>query len=484
MTEIERVDVLIVGAGISGIGAAHHLQERCPDRSYLILEGRENLGGTWDLFRYPGVRSDSDMHTLGFSFKPWVADRAIAEGDAILDYLGETVTENGIDKNIRFGHHLLRANWSSSKARWQVDVECVNDGEIVQFSCQFLHMCSGYYDYKAGYTPDFEGADQFEGEIVHPQFWPESTTWKDKQVVVIGSGATAVTVVPAMAEEAAHVTMLQRSPTYFVSLPWQDSIANTLRRWLPTRFAYFLTRWKNVLLQLFFFRLCRRHPDKAAEGLINRVREQLDPDYDVDTHFTPRYKPWEQRLCLVPDGDFFTAIRQGTASVHTDHIRSFSKTGLVLESGKELAADLVVTATGLEMCFLSDVEVRVDDELFCAGEGITYRGMMIGDIPNLAFSMGYTNASWTLKADLTSAYVCRLLNYMSKHGYSQCCPHNSDPEIEFEPYMDFSSGYVLRALKRMPRQGSRAPWRLYQNYLLDIFALRLRSITDGVMRFS
>jgi monooxygenase len=484
VTNIEHVDVLIVGAGISGIGAAHHLQERCPDRSYLILEGRENLGGTWDLFRYPGIRSDSDMHTLGFSFKPWVSKRAIAEGDAILGYLGETVTENGIDRNIRFRHRVLRANWSSEASLWQVDVENTGSGEVLKFSCQFLHMCSGYYDYHAGYSPDFEGAEQFEGEIVHPQFWPETTTWKDKKVVVIGSGATAVTVVPAIAKDAAHVTMLQRSPTYFVSQPWQDGIANFLTRWLPRGFAYFLTRWKNVSLQLWFFRLCRKHPDTAAKALIDRVREELGPDYDVDTHFTPSYNPWEQRLCLVPDGDFFAAIRQGQVSVETDHIRSFNKTGIVLESGKELAADLVVTATGLEMCFLSDVEVRVDNKLFNASEGMTYRGMMIGDVPNLAFSMGYTNASWTLKADLTSAYVCRLLNHMSKHGYTRCCPHNSDPEIECAPYLDFSSGYVQRALHRMPQQGSRAPWRLYQNYLLDIFTLRLRSLKDDAMRFS
>jgi monooxygenase len=484
VTNIEHVDVLIVGAGISGIGAAHHLQKRCPDRSYLILEGRENLGGTWDLFRYPGIRSDSDMHTLGFSFKPWVSKRAIAEGDAILDYLGETATENGIDRNIRFSHRVLRANWSSELSLWQVDVENTGSGEVLEFSCQFLYMCSGYYDYHAGYSPDFEGQEQFAGEIVHPQFWPETTTWKDKQVVVIGSGATAVTVVPAMAEDAAHVTMLQRSPTYFVSQPWQDGIANFLRAWLPRRFAYFLTRWKNVLLQLWFFRLCRKHPDRAATALIDRVREELGPDYDVDTHFTPSYNPWEQRLCLVPDGDLFAAIRQGLVSVETDHIRSFNKTGIVLESGKELAADLVVTATGLEMCFLSDVEVRVDNKLFNASEGMTYRGMMIGDIPNLAFSMGYTNASWTLKADLTSAYVCRLLNHMSKHGYTQCCPHNSDPEIEVTPYLDFKSGYVQRAAHRMPQQGNRAPWRLYQNYLLDILTLRLRSLKDDVMRFS
>jgi monooxygenase len=480
---LEHFDVLIVGAGISGIGAGCHLQKRAPGKSYAILEGRADIGGTWDLFRYPGIRSDSDMYTLGYSFRPWTHAKAIADGPAILDYLKDTAKTYGIDQRIRLGHRVKSAAWSSQDALWTVEAERGPQREPVRFTCNFLFMCSGYYNYAAGYTPQFPGAESFAGRIVHPQKWTPDIDYANKRVVVIGSGATAVTIVPEMAKTAAHVTMLQRSPTYVISRPAEDFIANGLRRFLPLKLAYLLTRWKNVLLGMLFFQLSRRRPERIKKLILDAVRKELGTDYDVATHFTPRYNPWDQRLCLVPNGDLFEAIKAGSVDVVTDQIETFTPQGIALRSGKQLAADLIVTATGLNLQLLGGVQVSVDGRNVELAKTLNYKGMMFSDVPNLASSFGYTNASWTLKCDLTCEYVCRLLNHMQKHGYRQCTPRNVDPSVAAEPWIDFSSGYVQRALATLPKQGSKLPWKLHQNYAFDIMMLRYGSVEDGVMEF-
>jgi cation diffusion facilitator CzcD-associated flavoprotein CzcO len=480
----EHVDVLIVGAGLSGIGAGYYLQTRCPTKRYAILEGRSALGGTWDLFRYPGIRSDSDMYTLGYSFRPWRNPKAIADGPSILSYIRETAEAYGIDRKIRFGHQVRRATWSSADSLWTVEAERGPDKQIVRFTCNFLYMCSGYYDYAGGYTPDWPGVERFGGRLVHPQQWPQDLDYAGKRVIVIGSGATAVTLVPALAEQAAHVTMLQRSPTYIVARPSQDAIANWLRRRLPRMLAYGLTRWKNVLLGQFFYNLARRRPAAVKRTILNGVRQQLGPDYDVDTHFSPRYNPWDQRLCLVPDADLFAAIKSGRAAVVTDHIDAFTETGIRLRSGQELAADVIVTATGLNMRVMNGVQLVVNGAPVDISKTMSYKGMMISDVPNFAFAIGYTNASWTLKCELTSAYVCRLINYMDRRGYSECTPRKHDPSVTEEPALNFTSGYVQRALDHLPRQGSKKPWKLYQNYALDLLALKFGAVDDGTMTFS
>ena len=481
----EYFDVIVVGAGISGIGAGYFLKRDCPGKSFVILEGRENIGGTWDLFRYPGIRSDSDMFTLGFSFKPWTASKAIADGPSILNYLDETATENGLYDHMRFGHQVRAASWSSEDARWAIEVE--HDGEIVRMTCNFLFMCAGYYNYEAGYTPDWQGMDEYGGQIVHPQHWPRDLDYAGKHVVVIGSGATAVTLVPAMIDgEAppAHVTMLQRSPTYMVSRPSEDKFANRLRKLLPAQMAYTLIRWRNTLMQQFIFRRARNKPGKVRDFLLGAVREHLGPDYDVETHFTPSYNPWEQRLCLVPDADFFRVVRNGEASVVTDHIDRFTADGLRLKSGETLDADIVVAATGLELQMAGGLDVTVDGEPIDFGDRITYKAMMFNDVPNFAISFGYTNASWTLRADLTCEYVCRLLNHMDKTDTSIVVPRVPEgEEIERLPWVDFSSGYFKRAEHRLPWQGSTGVWRNLQDYRKDVKALRRGSITDEAMRF-
>lgn len=476
----EHFDVVVVGAGISGIGAGYHLQANSPDRSYVILEGRERLGGTWDLFRYPGIRSDSDMYTLGFSFRPWTDAKAIADGPAILRYLDETAREHGVDRHIRYRHRVKSAAWSSEDALWTVVAER-EEGEVT-FTCSFLFMATGYYNYARGYTPDFPGVADFAGRIVHPQFWTDDVDYAGKRVVVIGSGATAVTLVPELARQAAHVTMLQRSPTYIVARPSEDKIANWLRSKLPAKTAYGLTRWKNVLLQQYFYRIARKRPEKAKQAIIDMVRDELGPDYDVGTHFTPSYNPWDQRLCLVPDADLFVSIREGKASVVTDTIDRFTRTGIRLASGRELEADLIVTATGLEIQLLSGMPVTVDGKLFEPAKHMTYKGMMFSDVPNFAISFGYTNASWTLKADLTANYMTRLLNAMKKRGMRQVTPRLKEP-VEEMPFLDFTSGYVQRAAAHLPRQGTRKPWRVHQNYTLDVMALKFGGI-DQEMEFS
>lgn len=481
---MQHFDVLIVGAGISGIGAAYHLQSKCPERSYAVLEGRERMGGTWDLFRYPGIRSDSDMHTLGFRFRPWKAGEAIADGPSILSYLQETAREYGIDRNIRYGHKVLRASWDTGAATWTVDAELTETGETVRLTCNFLFMCSGYYDYDEGYTPEFPGIGDFEGQVVHPQKWNDEVDYAGKRVVVIGSGATAVTLVPALTDKAEHVTMLQRSPTYFVTLPRVDAIAQKLREHLPENLAYGVTRWKNVLLAFLMFRMSKRFPKRMKKFFIDGVRQQLGSDFDIDKHFTPNYNPWDQRVCLVPDGDFFDAMKAGKASVVTDHIECVTKKGVMLRSGEELEADLIVTATGLKVVFLAGIEVTVDGERLDMSTTMAYRAIMFSGIPNLALCFGYTNASWTLKADLTAEYVCRILQHMSKHGHRKCVPVQDDADVTEVPFVGLSSGYITRALDVLPKQGDRAPWRLRQNYLMDIFSLRHSKIDDGVLRFS
>jgi cation diffusion facilitator CzcD-associated flavoprotein CzcO len=480
----EHVDVLIVGAGLSGIGAGVHLQKRCPDRTYAILEGRDAMGGTWDLFRYPGIRSDSDMYTLGYSFKPWEEAKAIADGPSILKYIRDTASEYGIDRRIRYGHRVRRASWSTPDARWTVEAERGSAREPVTITCSFLFVCGGYYKYSAGYTPEFPGTERFRGRIVHPQKWTEDIDYAGKRVVVIGSGATAVTLVPEMAKTAAHVTMLQRSPTYVVARPAEDGMANWLRRHFPAMFAYVVTRWKKVLLQQYFFNLCRRKPAYAKKLILGGVRAYLGKDYDVATHFTPSYNPWEQRMCLVPDADLFLAIRRRKASVVTDQIETFTEKGIRLKSGAELEADLIVTATGLSLEVLSGIELSVDGARIEPPKTFNYKGLMYSGVPNLASSFGYTNASWTLKCDLTCEYVCRLLNYMKKHGYAQCTPRLNDPTVTEQPWVDFSSGYIQRSLHLFPKQGSKTPWKLHQNYARDIMTLRFGRIDDGVMEFS
>ena len=484
---VERVDVVVVGAGLSGIGAGYHLQTMSPDRSYVILEGRDGLGGTWDLFKYPGVRSDSDMHTLGFSFKPWTEAKSIADGPSILAYLKETVAQFGIDQHIRYGQLVTRAEWSSDNATWTVTSTDKHTGESKTIECSFLFMCSGYYSYKKGHTPEFVGRERFTGTIVHPQDWPLNLDYAGKRVVVIGSGATAVTIVPSMAESAAHVTMLQRSPTYMVSRPDHDALANRMRKVLPEKMAYNITRFKNTWRQQLVYNKTRTDPEKVKKLLLGGIQLELGADYDVAKHFTPNYNPWDQRLCLVPNGDFFKAMREGKASVVTDHIASFTETGIQLASGEHLEADVIVTATGLELVTLGEMDFMVDGKQVDFSQTWTYKGFAYSDIPNMASTFGYINASWTLRSDLTAEYVCRLLNHMRKKGVAQCTPRlrEQDRNMKQRPWIDgFSSGYMQRMMHRMPRQGDHEPWINPQNYRRDKKMFKHSPIDDGVMQFT
>lgn len=482
MTQLDT-DVLIIGAGLSGIGAAVHLTKRSPSKRYRIYEAREGIGGTWDLFRYPGIRSDSDMHTLGYNFKPWTDAKAIADGPSIRKYVNDTADEYGIRKNISFNTRIIAANWSSADQAWTVTSENVKTGAQEKTTCRFLFMCGGYYSYDKGYRPDFPGEQAFRGQIIHPQHWPEDLDYSGKKVVVIGSGATAMTLVPSMAEEAGHVTMLQRSPTYVVSRPAVDGFANFLRKILPDQWAYNLIRWRNVAFQQFFFRKTRSDPAAARERLLKMVREELGPDYDVDKHFNPAYNPWEQRLCLVPDSDLFKALKSGKASIETDHIERFTEKGILLKSGKELEADIIVTATGLNLVFMNGVAVSLDGAKVDPGRLLNYKGVMLSNVPNLAVTFGYTNASWTLKADLTSEYVSRLINLMDEKGATSAMPYLAAFPNETEPFVDFSSGYFQRVMDQFPRQHTEAPWKLNQNYFVDRKNLRDLPIEDGVMQF-
>jgi len=476
------LDVLIVGAGLSGVGAAHHLQEQCPGKRYRIVEARSSIGGTWDLFRYPGVRSDSDMFTLGYRFRPWTDPRSIADGASILRYIRATAEEAGIVPSIVFGHAVRRAEWSSADACWTVVGERLADGQPVRWRARFLYLCSGYYRYAAGHRPAFAGEGDFKGPLVSPQFWPEGLDVTGKNVVVIGSGATAVTLVPALAAAAAHVTMLQRSPTYIVTRPARDRVAAALLRVLPARAASTIARWKNVLVGSFYYRLARRRPAEVRERIVAMAAAQVGPACDARVHFAPRYDPWDQRVCLVPDGDLFQAIRAGRASVVTDTIERFEADAIRLASGAALPADVVVVATGLELQLLGGIALTVDGAAVRANETMAYKGMMLSDVPNLALSFGYTNASWTLKADLTAGYVCRLLRAMDRRGAAIVVARR-DPGVASAPFLGFTSGYVQRALDRLPRQGTRKPWQVRQSYLADLLAIRFSPIADGVLRF-
>lgn len=496
---MEHFDVLIIGAGLSGIGAGAHLRMECPDKTFAILEGRERSGGTWDLFRYPGARSDSDMFTLGYSFRPWRDQKAIADGPSILRYIRETSAEYDLDKEIRYGHRVRRAEWSSENAVWTVEatvngasvtsphvskgsLEARTAAETTQLTCNFLYLCTGYYEYEQGYTPEWPGFNDYKGTLVHPQKWPDELDYGDKNVIVIGSGATAVTLVPAMAKTAKHVTMLQRSPTYIVTMPSQDRIANFFRSMLPAKAAYALSRWKNILRQSFFYEGSRRYPNAMKRLIAKGVRKEIGRE-DLEKHFTPKYNPWDQRLCVVPDSDMFEAMRNGKASVVTANIETFTETGVRLDDGEELRADIIVTATGLNLKIMSGLELVVDGESVDLSTKFAYKGMMYNDVPNLAQAFGYTNASWTLKCDLTSQYVCRLIKHMDANGLDYCVARANDPTLERVPVLDFNSTYITRVLDQLPSQGSKHPWRLHQNYFKDLSMLRYARLDDGAMEF-
>mgnify|MGYP001169108642 FL=1 len=481
---MEQVDVIIVGAGLSGIGAAVHLKKGCPGKTFTILEGRNAAAGTWDLFRYPGIRSDSDMHTLGYSFKPWTEAKAIADGPAIRKYVNETADEYGIREHIRFGHHVDSVTWNSKQAQWIIS-STLTDGRCIELSANFLFMCGGYYSYEQGYLPEFDGSENFKGQVIHPQFWPEDLDYAGKKVLVIGSGATAMTLVPAMAEEGASVTMVQRSPTYVVSRPAEDSLANTLRRWLPAKWAYAITRFKNVTLGGIFYRRMRTHPKQAKENLLKMVRAEIGEEM-VEKHFTPSYNPWDQRMCLIPDGDLYKSINNGTTRIVTAQIDQWTEKGLKLDSGEELEADIIVTATGLQLEVMSGIKFNIDNRSVNFPDTFTYKGMMYSGLPNMAHTFGYINASWTLRADLTAEYVCQLLNYMDSTGQNVVTPtlRQEDKGMETRDWIeDFSSGYMQRMMHLLPKQGH-DPWRNTQNYKLDKAMIRRAPIANDALVFN
>lgn len=482
----KHFDVIIVGAGLSGVGAAVHLKQKCPGKTFAILEGREAIGGTWDIFRYPGIRSDSDMHTLGYNFKPWTAAKAIADGPSIRTYVNDTADEYGIREHIRFQHLVKSCSWSSEDARWTVVAEHAGTGEQVTLTCNFIDMCAGYYSYKEGHSPDFEGREDFKGDIIHPQFWDEAYDYSGKRVVVIGSGATAMTLVPAMADKASHVTMLQRSPTYVVSRPAKDAVANALRKVLPASTAYGVTRWKNTRMQQFLYRRTRTQPEKMKKKLLELAKKQL-PDETVDQHFTPTYNPWDQRMCLIPDADLFDALNNGRASVVTGHIERFTENGILLKNGETIEADLIVTATGLKLVLLGEAEITVDGEQVNFADTWTYKGMMYSGVPNLITTFGYINASWTLRADLTAEYLCRVVNHMSDTGTRQATPVLGESDKNMPPrdwIDDFSSGYMRRSMHLFPKQGDREPWMNPQNFHKDKKMIREAPLDDGALIFS
>jgi monooxygenase len=475
-------DVLVIGAGLSGIGAACHLVRKRPGTTFAILEARNAIGGTWDLFRYPGVRSDSDMSTFGYAFRPWGDSKAIADGPSILRYLAETAKAYGVDRHIRFGCKVARASWGSPEARWALDVDGPGDAKL-RFSCNFLFLCTGYYEHAEGYMPGWPGMERFAGRIVHPQKWPEDLRYDGKRVVVIGSGATAVTIVPAMAARAAHVLMLQRSPTYVVARPSDEAIAHRLGRWLPARLTHAAVRWKNILLQMYLYRVSRRKPRAVRAQIIKFAQAEVGPEHNAADYFNPRYEPWDQRMCVAPDGDLFAAMRMGKASIVNGEIETFTETGLRLTSGQEIAADVIVTATGLKVRLMGGIAVEVDGEPVDIADTTAYKAAMFSGVPNLASVFGYTNASWTLKSDLIAAYVCRLLSHMDRRGYAICTPRLGDVANTEEPTLPLTSGYIERARRLLPKQGARKPWRVNQNYALDVMALRFGRVDDGALEF-
>ena len=483
-TKATHFDVLVVGAGLSGIGAGHYLQTECAWASYAIFEARETIGGTWDLFRYPGIRSDSDMHTLGYSFRPWDGEKSIADGDSILQYIKDTAAASGVDAHIHLNRRITAADWSTRESLWHITAERTDTNETVHLTAGFLFSCSGYYRYDHGYLPDFDGMDDFAGTIVHPQAWPENLDMTGKRIVVIGSGATAMTLVPALARAAAHVTMLQRSPTYVASLPEKSPVVALLRKLLPAKQAGVAAKWFNALMTQAFYDVSRRYPRQVRRLLLKGLERQLPEGYDIATHFTPSYNPWDQRFCAVPNGDLFKSIRDGTASVVTDHIERFTEKGLRLTSGDELEADIIVTATGLQLLFLGGIALSVDGEAVDPASRLTYKGMMLEGVPNMAIAIGYTNASWTLKCDLTCDYVCRLLNHMHEQGQTQCVPRNNDGSVGSGPILGLTSGYIQRSAHLLPKQGSVHPWKVHQSYLRDYRALKMGEIDDSFMEFT
>ncbi len=473
--------MVVVGAGISGIAAGYNLKKSCPNKSFLILEGRDNVGGTWDLFKYPGIRSDSDMHTLGYRFKPWIHDKSIADGPSILEYIKETIDENNLINDIHLKNKVSSANWNTKKSIWELEVK--EEENLKKITCNFLFLCGGYYSYTKPHMPHFKNQEKFNGQIIHPQFWNEKIDYKNKKIAVIGSGATAVTIVPEIAKKAEHVVMIQRSPTYVVSRPSEDAINKFLRKFLPVKLTYFLIRWKNILFQSWTFFIARKYPEATKNKILDMIRDELGADYDVETHVTPSYKPWDQRICLVPDSDLFQSIRDKKASVVTDTINEFESDGILLNSGIKVEADIIITATGIELNSLNGIEVAIDDVKVIPNERLTYKGMLLSGVPNFAMSFGYVNASWTLRADLTCEYVCRLINLMDKKGVSCCEPIDDKNAHGDDRLIDFTSGYFERGLSKMPKQGNKAPWKNYQNYLKDIFAVRVFSIKDSNLNF-
>ena len=475
-------DVLVIGAGISGISAAYHLKTESPNRTFAILEGRKNIGGTWDLFKYPGIRSDSDMYTLGFSFRPWTNPKAIADGPSILQYLKDSVKDYDLEDHIKYEHKVAKANWSSETGTWTV-TNTLGDGSEVDYTCNFLFLCTGYYNYDQGFTPDFKGMDSFNGQIIHPQKWPEDLDYADKEVVVIGSGATAITLIPSMADTVKHITMLQRSPTYIVAAPAEDKLANLFNKILPHKWAYHMTRWKKISMGRLFYWYSKTYPKRMANVMIKGVEKELGDKYDIKKHFTPKYNPWDQRVCMSPDSDFFEVLKSDKASVVTDLIESFTPKGIALQSGEKLEADIIITATGLELTLFGNIDLHVDGQKVNTADTVTYKGMMFSDVPNLAQAFGYTNASWTLKCDLTSQYVCRLLNLMEQKNYKQCIPKQDNPDLELIPWVDFNSSYILRYIDILPKQGAELPWKLKQNYFADRKMIGQGKLEDGFMKF-
>ena len=470
-----------MGAGISGIAAGYNLKKSCPNKSFLVLEGRASVGGTWDLFKYPGIRSDSDMHTLGYRFKPWIHDKSIADGPSILEYIKETIDENNLMQNIHLKNKVSSANWNSKKSIWELEVK--EEENLKKITCNFLFLCGGYYSYTKPHMPHFKNQEKFNGQIIHPQFWNETIDYRNKKIALIGSGATAVTIVPEIAKKAEHVVMIQRSPTYVVSRPSEDAINKFLRKFLPVKLTYFLIRWKNILFQSWTFFIARKYPEATKNRILDMIRDELGAGYDVEKHFTPSYKPWDQRICLVPDSDLFQSIRDKKASVVTDTINEFQSDGILLNSGTKVEADIIVTATGIELNALNGINVTIDNDKVEPNKRLTYKGMLLSGVPNFAMSFGYVNASWTLRADLTCEYVCRLINLMDKKGVSCCEPIDDKNAHGDDRLIDFTSGYFERGLSQMPKQGNKSPWKNYQNYLKDIFAVRVFSIKDSNLNF-
>jgi len=477
-------DTIIIGAGISGISAAHYMQTDCPDKTYTILEARKNIGGTWDLFRYPGIRSDSDMYTFGFAFKPWTNPKAIAPREDIIEYLEEIVREEGIDRHIQFEHKLINASWSSETATWSLTVMTPGSADPQLYTCSFLSLCMGYYSYEKGYTPVFAGYNDFKGPIIHPQKWNEALDYTGKKIVVIGSGATAMTMIPALAQKAEHVTMLQRSPTYVVGLPIIDKKAVWLNNKLPKKTAYKINRLRMILYQRFSYAFSRWFPETMKKVLRKNLEGRMGEGFDIDKHFTPTYNPWDQRLCVIPNGDLFKAIKNKKATVVTGQIEKFTENGIQLLSGDFLAADIIVTATGLNAELFNNVSFQVDGAQVDFSKKVTYKSLMFDGVPNMTYAFGYTNASWTLKCEMTSRYTCRIINYMAKHGYHQCMPVQNDPDLVLKPFLDFNPGYVLRVLDKLPKMGHKKPWKIEQNYFYDKKMFERSALDDGILRYN